>query len=113
MADMTVAAHEDPGTKGKRHVVGDLRFISGTLTQPQAKYVTGGFVVTPADLGFDKYIDSLIPMSMDKEGKAAVVAERVSDTEWKIKFFSAIGTQLASESETMKEKPVQFIALGE
>jgi len=92
-------------------VEGNKRIVTGTLTQPQNKYATGGFTVTPASLGFDKYIEFL-EVGSDKEGKTLVIAERVSDTEWKIKFQSAIGTELANESETMKEKAIPFKATG-
>lgn len=112
MADMTVTKRADARTAATRRVEGNRRVISGTLTQPQNKYVTGGFTVTPASLGLDNRITELQVAPMDKEGKALVVAERVSDTEWKVKFFSAIGTQLANESETMKEKAIEFIAWG-
>jgi len=112
MAAMTVSKREDASTKAKRRVEGNRRVISGTLTQPQNKYVTGGFEVTPASLGFDNRITELWVAAMDKEGKALCVAERVSDSKWMIKFFSAIGTQLANESETMKEKAIEFLAWG-
>lgn len=109
---LTVTRRKDPATSAERRVIGDCRLITGFLRQPQAKYVTGGFAVTPQELGFDKSILD-VKVNMDKEGKAAVTMERVSDTEWKLKFFSAIGTELANESETMKEKDVPFTALGE
>lgn len=112
MADMTVSKRSDASTKATRRVEGNRRVISGTLTQPQDKYVTGGFTVTPKSLGFDNRITELVVAAMDKEGKALAVAERISDSEWKIKYFSAIGTQLASESETMKAKAIEFIAWG-
>lgn len=109
---VTVTKRKDPSTQAERRVIGDCRMVNGTLRQPQNKYVTGGFAFTPAELGFDKIILQVI-VGLDKEGKALAVAERISDTEWKLKFFSAIGTELANESETMKEKDVPFIAIGE
>ena len=112
MADMTVSKRSDSSTASTRRVEGNRRVISGTLTQPQAKYATGGFTVTPTSLGFDKEIEFLDVAPLDKEGKALVVAERKSGQEYLIKFFSAIGTQLANESETMKEKAVEFQAWG-
>lgn len=108
----TVNKRTDPSTNAARTVIGDKRLVTGTLVQPTAKYVTGGFTVTAAELGFDKTISDLI-VRMDKEAKAIVTAERVSDSEWKIKFFSAVGTELASESETMKGKELPFQAMGE
>lgn len=108
----TVTKRTDPSTNAARAVIGDRRMVVGTLAQPTAKYATGGFTVTAAELGFDKYITDL-HVRMDKEAKALVTAERVSDTEWKIKFFSAVGTELANESETMKEKQLPFSAIGE
>lgn len=109
---LTVTKRKDPSTNAERRVIGDVRMITGFLKQPQAKYVTGGFSVSPAELGFDKNIQHLV-VNMDKEGKAAVTVERVSDTEWKLKFFSAIGTELANESETMNGKEIPFLAIGE
>lgn len=108
---MTVKKREDPLTKGTRRVEGNKRLISGALVQPQNKYVTGGFTVTAAELGFDKSIESLM-VSFDKEAKVIPVAERINDSEYKIKFFSGIGAQLANESETMKEVEVPFKATG-
>lgn len=112
MADFTVKKREDPSTKATRRVEGDHRVVSGTLIQPQAKYATGGFTVTPASLGFDKQIRDLV-VTPDKEAKVLVTVERVSGSEWKVRFFSAIGTELVNESETMKEKEVPFVAWGE
>jgi len=110
--DMTVSKRKDASTAAERRVEGNRRVICGTLTQPQNKYVTGGFTVTPSSLGFDKSIESLRVAALDNEGKALAVAERVSDTEWKIKYFSAIGNELANESETMKAKAIEFQAWG-
>lgn len=111
MADMTVTKRADASTAATRRVEGNRRIIVGTLVQPQDKYATGGFTVTPESLGFDNRITDL-RVDLDKEGKALVVVERVSDQEYKVKFFSAIGTQLASESETMKGKELPFRAEG-
>lgn len=109
---MTVKPYEDPSTKGKRFVIGDRRMIVGFLVQPQNKYVTGGFVVTAKELGFDKSINQL-KLLPDKGFKAFSVAERISDSEYKIKFFSAVATEVANEAETMKEIEVPFEAIGE
>lgn len=109
---MTVKPYEDPSTKAKRFVIGDRREIVGFLTQPQNKYVTGGFEVSAKELGFDKTVNYM-SLGLDKGAKALGVAERVSDTTYKIKFFSAIGVELANESETMKEVEVPFRAIGE
>lgn len=108
----TINKQVNPSTNSSRFVVGDRRAVSGTLEQPEAKYVTGGFTVTAAELGFDKYITQLM-VGLGKDGKALVSAEKISDSEYKIKFFSAIGTELASESETMKAKAIPFLAVGE
>lgn len=112
MADFTVTKRADPLTAGTRRVEGDQRQISGTLRQPQNKYATGGFTVTPTSLGFDKSIRDLVVLP-DKENKVTPAIERVSATEYKIRFFSAIGTELANESETPKEKDFPFMAWGE
>lgn len=112
MADMTVSKRSDARTAATRRVEGNRRVISGTLTQPQNKYATGGFTVTPSSLGFDNRITELVVAPMNSTGKALVVATRTSDSSWSIKFFSAIGTELANESETMKALPVEFVAWG-
>ena len=112
MPDFSVTKRTDPLTNSSRRVEGDQRVISGTLRQPQNKYATGGFTVTPASLGFDKGIRDLVVMP-DKENKVTPAVERVSASEWKVRFFSAIGTELANESETPKEKDFPFIAWGE
>lgn len=109
---LKVTRRKDPSTQSERRVIGDCRLITGFLQQPQAKYVTGGFSVTAQELGFDKSILDL-KVNMDKEGKAAVTVERVTDSEWKLKFFSAIGTELANESESMSGKEIPFLAVGE
>jgi hypothetical protein len=109
---MTVKPYEDPSTKAKRFVIGDRREVIGFLVQPQAKYVTGGFEVTAKELGFDKAIGH-VTLGFDKEAKVIAVAERISDSVYKIKFFSAIGTELANESEAMSGKEVPFRAVGE
>jgi len=109
---MSVSLRKDASTAASRRVEGNRRVVTGTLAQPAAKYSTGGYVVTAAELGFDKEIEFLDVAPLDKEGKALVTAERVSATEYKIKYFSAIGTQLVNESETMKEKNIEFQAWG-
>jgi hypothetical protein len=111
MANAILTAIADVATAAKRRVEGNRRVVRGTLEQNGAKYVTGGYVITPQLLGFDKYID-WIDLNPDPEYKAQPVLKRVSDTEWQLLFFSAIGTQLANESETMKEKKVLFQAWG-
>lgn len=91
---------------------GDRRVASGSLRQPQAKYVTGGFTCTPASLGFDKRITDLLVLP-DKECKFLPAIERVSETEWKVRLFSAIGAEVANENEGAKEKDFPFYAVGE
>lgn len=109
---VTVTKTTDPSTGAARYVIGDRREVVGFLRQPQNKYVTGGFAFTPAELGFDKVIGN-VTLGFDKAAKAIAVAERVSATEYKLKFFSAVGVELANESETMKEIDVPFRAVGE
>lgn len=110
---MTVKPYEDPSTKGKRFVIGDRRMIVGFLTQPQNKYVTGGFAVTAKELGFDKTINSL-KVDPDKAYVGDPIVERISDSEYKVKFFvPATAAQVANEAETMKELEFPFVAIGE
>jgi len=111
MADWTVAKQVDAVTAATRRVEGNRRVITGTLTQPQAKYVTGGFTVTPASLGFDNKITDL-RVDVDKEAKAFPVVERVSDSLWIVKLFDWAGAQLASESEAASGKLFRFRAEG-
>lgn len=108
-----VKPDEDPSTKAKRFVIGDRRMITGVLLPPQAKYVTGGFALTPQEVGFDKYLYQMA-ISLDKEAKvlATYVEESLSGG-GKLKFFSAIAAELAAESEVAKEKEFPFIAVGE
>jgi hypothetical protein len=111
MADYTVTKRADSLTGATRRVTGDRRAIAGTLTQPQNKYVTGGFTVTPASLGFDKEITDL-RVDMDPAGTVIPVVERISGSEYKVKLFNKAGEQLASESEAAKEKAFPFSAQG-
>jgi hypothetical protein len=109
---VTVTKRKDPSTQAERFVIGDRRAVTGSIRQPQAKYVVGGFSISPAELGFDKVILDL-KVNFDKEAKAIPVVERVSDTEWKLKFYSAVGVQFAAESEAMNGIDIPFLAIGE
>lgn len=87
--------------------------VVGFLVQPQNKYVTGGFEVTPLELGFDKTINSLT-VSPDKAYVGDPIVERLATGNYKVKFFvPATSAQVASEAETMKELEFPFVAIGE
>jgi len=107
-----VTPNEDPSTKAKRFVIGDRRAATGLLRIPQDKYVTGGFSISPSELGFDKSITRVV-VGFDKGAAVIPVIERVSDTEVKLKLFKAIGEELASESEAAKALDFPFTAIGE
>lgn len=107
-----VTPNEDPSTKAKRFVIGDRRAVTGLLRIPQDKYVTGGFSISPAELGFDKNITRMV-VGFDKGATLIPVIERVSDTEVKLKLFKALGAELDNESETAKATDFPFTAIGE
>lgn len=111
MTVVAVAKRTDPLTGATRRVEGNQRMLTGNFLQPGNKYVTGGYEVTPAALGFDTRIERLLVVP-EKAAKVLVGVERISDTLYQVRFYSALGEELANDSETMKERGLQYIAWG-
>ena len=84
-----------------RTVLGNKRFVSGTITLVDS-YATGGEVITAKQLGFD----TLRHFSVFGEGSNVPVYHPSSN---KVQIFTEDGTELAVDTDVMTGEQLTFV----